>query len=395
MFKGRYRRTNIQNGIKVLALFVALIAMQRASQCSEFTALSYPLPLETDGTSVPSSLYLQVETKDYGVPLEKLASQSSDARELLLVKALQAIRAKDAATLSQFWGLPREVKGGQAKEPEANGPDAPRLIAIFHAIYGDMAQITVVNQALMGAKSVFVVELGSAAGPRRMGFEVGSVSGGKSYIQSVTSTATPIANLFVAAMSAALKEPARYKPQANLALKFRYAFPLEGKGSSGSHPAVLQFAGEALNFKLVDGPEATSNPVLTFYRQAYTALKKHDTNTFIALFTPGSEKDLKKWVAGMNEAAMAKFYTEYGQDKYVKFVLNADPVYIIFYSPDPSDQWEPDSLQYEYVFKNASGEYRLTNFTYQGYLDDILRNPALFNPQILRRAKAPDVRPAV
>lgn len=379
-----------------VVLLLAVVVMPMAARGSGFILLSYPLPLSTDGTRVRSSLYLQLEVKDYGILLEKLGTQAPDLREAALLKALQAIRASDVAALSRVWVQPQPTKDAPAKAAEARNADLKKMVDLFHTIYGNMPQITVVNQALAGAKSIFVVEIPDLTKlSRRVGFVVSTGSDGKAYVDSAMSEDKPVELLFVSMMMAASMDPAAYKPQLNLALKHRYAFPLEGKGNPGPHPVILQFAGEAMNFKVVDKRQGAPNPLLTFYRQAYSAVSGRDAKTFIAMHTAGSERDLKNWFAGLNEKLVAKFYEKYGEEKYVKFVLNADPIYIIFYSSDPGDDWSPDLLDYEYVYKDpATGAYRLTNTTYSGYLDDILRNPALFNPLTLRRAKeAPGEKP--
>ena len=69
----------------------------------------------------------------------------------------------------------------------------------------------------------------------------------------------------------------------------------------------------------------------------------------------------------------------------VKFVLNADPIFLVFQAPGSGDNWMPQALSYSYVVREG-GSYKIANFSSMNTLDDFLQNPALFDKNILKQA---------
>jgi hypothetical protein len=79
-------------------------------------------------------------------------------------------------------------------------------------------------------------------------------------------------------------------------------------------------------------------------------------------------------------------------NKFVKFVLDADPFYFVFYSGFPGADWPPGSLGYDYVYKDpGSGKFLLTNFSFQGFWDGVFRDTNLFNQLIFKPAIKPGI----
>ena len=69
----------------------------------------------------------------------------------------------------------------------------------------------------------------------------------------------------------------------------------------------------------------------------------------------------------------------------VKFVLNADPIFLVFQAPGSGDNWTPPALSYSYVAREG-GTYKIANFSSMNTLDDFLQNPAMFDKNILKQA---------
>jgi hypothetical protein len=83
----------------------------------------------------------------------------------------------------------------------------------------------------------------------------------------------------------------------------------------------------------------------------------------------------------VDEKALAKVRS------YVKFVLNADPLYLVFQAPGQGNNWKAGDLSYAYLV-SESGSYKQANFGYGNTLDQLLQNPALFDKQTLKPAPA-------
>jgi hypothetical protein len=69
----------------------------------------------------------------------------------------------------------------------------------------------------------------------------------------------------------------------------------------------------------------------------------------------------------------------------VKFVLNADPIFLVFQAHAPGNTWMPQQLTYSYVLREG-GTYKIANFSAMNELDDFLQEPALFDKNILKSA---------
>ena len=68
---------------------------------------------------------------------------------------------------------------------------------------------------------------------------------------------------------------------------------------------------------------------------------------------------------------------------YVKFVLSADPLFLVFQAPTAGNDWTLQSLTYSYIL-HEGGTYKIANFSYSTELDDFLQNPQFFDKQILK-----------
>jgi hypothetical protein len=224
----------------------------------------------------------------------------------------------------------------------------------------------------------------------RLGFIVNADEKGKLLITDISSVQDPIANLIQLIMNEALHDRTGYTPSENAKTKYRYAFPLAGKGNPGKHPVYLQFSGEPLNFPVHDRRVPAPNPSLASYRDAYLTFKSKKFAEFTVLHTPESETKIREFVSSLTAGNTERLSQRILADKYVKFLLNADPVYLVFYTSFPGDDWPSGALGFDYVYKDpASGKYLITNFLVQGFLDDILKDPALFNQLVFKPAMKP------
>jgi hypothetical protein len=71
----------------------------------------------------------------------------------------------------------------------------------------------------------------------------------------------------------------------------------------------------------------------------------------------------------------------------VKFVLSADPVFIVFEAAAAGNDWKPESLTYSYIL-HKGGAYKIANFSFASDLDDFLQNPTFFDKRVLKSASA-------
>jgi hypothetical protein len=144
-------------------------------------------------------------------------------------------------------------------------------------------------------------------------------------------------------------------------LKLPYEHPVADTGLS------LQFKGEPYNFDVFDESKPAPNRVLEFYRTAWLAARRQQWDRFIGYHTARGRRFLEKERLE-NKDRFASEWATLARVRYVKFVVNADPIYLIYYSLQASNDWRPGTLRCEYVVRDTGSQgYRLTSIR---FLDD-------------------------
>ncbi|HEV3317375.1 MAG TPA: hypothetical protein VG488_10415 [Candidatus Angelobacter sp.] len=356
-------------------------------QTGRFETVSLPLAINIEGRPVRSNLYLQVETKTYQMTLEQFGAQKLDAREKLFIKGVRAIRTRDYETLRSIWKSPAENPQASVSLPMSNDPKA--YLEAYTNGYGNYQGLKVMSQMELGSNSLF---LWGAKAKTGMFFPDGLIvqPSGANLALVPTTPSTPVANMIVDTMVAASADAAPYSPVKDTRLRYSLVLSMEGAGRPGQHPIALQFDGTLLNFNAFAADDAPPNQVLAFYREAFMAFKSRSFDDFLKKFTSESQPGVKTWLANVKTSNAESYFQTVSSGRYVKFLLNADPVYLVFYSGDKSDKWVPGSLHYDYVVRDAkSGTYKLANFGFTSSFDDILRDQGLFNQEVFRFGGAP------
>jgi hypothetical protein len=250
-------------------------------------------------------------------------------------------------------------------------------------------KITVVAEVRVGAETMFIWDAPTEAGPRRRtAFYVGADQKNQTRLSIVSSAAT-VQELALNAFEAARTDPAAYKPLPNVHLRYQYPIPLSGKADSSAHSVLFEFDGAAIDFPLGDEKVKPPTPMLEFFRNATLAYESGNNDLYASSFTLKSQARLRPWLASM-EKRRAQIKQQFGgllrvQPENVKFVLSADPVYLVFEAPSAGSDWRTENLSYSYILHEGGG-YKIANFSYLTDLDDFLHDPALFDRRILKPA---------
>ncbi len=311
--------------------------------------------------------------KWYGEPLDAFAAGNLDARESACAASLRDIREKNYAAFKRIWEvLPKSAPGTSLGVVIG---DSKTWLDAYRASF-DFSHVTMIAQALVGSHSVCVWEANAKSGAVRRAFIVRGGGQGPATVSAVTS-ATVIEEMILNSMEAARRNPAAYKPVSGLRLRYQYEIPSEGKGNFGEHPVSLQFDGMPLDFDLTQAQIPAPSPVVEFYRRAYSAYGSNDFDAFAGMLTPQSEAQLRQWLA-TQKGKKPSVPSLVGQ-RYVKFVMNGDPIFLVFSSQHKGKTRTPVPATYRYVVREpASGTYALANLDYGNALDEFL-NSGLFD----------------
>jgi hypothetical protein len=146
-----------------------------------------------------------------------------------------------------------------------------------------------------------------------------------------------------------------------------------------------------MDFPLGDQKVKPPNSLLAFFRSAALAHQNGNDDLYASSFTALSAARVKQWLASME--SRKKLAHQPPQAPMilgnVKFVMNANPVFLVFQSPVRGGEWAPANLTYSYVV-HEGGAYKIANFSSSTELDDFLQNPQFFDTRIL---KSPPVQP--
>lgn len=382
-----------------VALAAALLdAAPRCVFGQEFSRLSVPIPVEIDARQVPCPLYFNLDIKSYNVPFDKFAAGPLDNAQTMFVTAVQAIRSEDAAKFASVWTSPDQMKRlDKATTVTLTDNSADNWIKVARSVF-DFDNLNVVSEVLAGLDTMFIWELTTKFGTRRDAFYVGPDQKNQLRL-SIASSNAPVMALIEGAFAAAgMMGGDAYKPLPNIKLRYKYPIPLADNGDPGAHPVYFEFDGSPMNFPLSDENVKPPTPMLEFLRDAALAVRSGNYDAFASDFTPRSQKTIRQWLDSIESrkqsrqqsqpaASPALNYETAGLrsawSQNIKFVLNADPVFLVFQALAPGNNWLTENLTYSYVVREG-GAYKIANFSSMDDLDSFLQSPVLFDKNILK-----------
>jgi len=159
--------------------------------------------------------------------------------------------------------------------------------------------------------------------------------------------------------------PERFSPVASHPLKYSVAV------STGQDPVRIEFDGLVCDADLSAPESSLTNNILKFYLNSYQILTNTSIktfNTFLERLDPATRERIR---ANFEESPKSDLqFRQMEQDassRRVRFILNADPVYIVFFE-------NFGVLRHEYVISNGNG-FMLANLGAEGFLDRVLDLP--------------------
>ncbi|MGA9739200.1 hypothetical protein [Candidatus Binatus sp.] len=364
----------------------------------EFGGISVPIPVELDGQPTHCRLYLKLETKSYNLPFEKFAAGPMDNAQTMFATAVDAIRKDDAAKFASVWTSPDQMKRLSQVTVTLADNSTDSWIKVARSNF-DFDKLTVVAEVLVGSETMFIWDAPTRAGIQRNAFYIGLDQKNQLRLSAVSSN-SPVEPLILNAFVAARTDPAVYKPISNINVDYQYPIPLAGPGDAGAHPAFFEFDGAPMDFPIGDEKIKAPTPLLEFLRNAAFAIRSGKDKSFASDFTPRSRETIGQWLAATEKREQAKQRSRASASPAsnyetaglisammanVKFVLNADPIFLVFQARGSGDKWMPQALSYSYVLREG-GTYKIANFSSMNTLDDFLQNPALFDKNILKQA---------
>jgi hypothetical protein len=384
-----------------------------------FNRVSVRVPVEIDGRPVRCQLYLKLEMESYNVPFDVFAAKPGDKAEAMFATGVQAIRKEDVTKFASVWTSPDQMKVHSDLMVKMSDESPAAWLKLARSNF-DFEHLTVVAEVLVGMDSMFIFDSATKAGIQRYALYVGPDQKDQPRLSAVSS-ASPVETMVLDSFVSARSAPDDYKPLPNVNLRYQYPIPL-AKLASGAHPVFLEFDGQPVDFPTTDEKVKPPTDVLAFFREANLAYKGGKNDVYSSDFTPKSQEKVKQWLANIELRKQERLKQE--QEKkpapekpkpeqtsapkaaaasaskpkvaapteapisYVKFVLNADPIFLVFQTRGMGSDWTPANLSYSYILRQGS-DYKITNFGYSNTLDDLLQDPSLFDKNVLKPRPKP------
>jgi len=354
----RTRRSGRWAGVAALLLLAPAVA-----SAAGFVTQAYPVPVQVENDRVRSSMLLRFDVQRYGVPFDTFAAGVLDPQETVFRDFFAALRAGDVARVAAF----------RAGEPAT---EARRIVEGFRPGFGQPVPPHVVARIGVGDGQMFVWEWPRPGDPARIGFTV--LPGATPRVEMVTS-GRPLETLLLDVLQQEAAHPQAYQPVEPRG-RVKYTFPLGAAGKPGAHPVVLVFDGQASDMEVMGKDRIQRASLATsaaaaatsVFQSAYDALADGDTERWVGAYTDKSRDKLRAWMQGLKPSEFNSFVATTTKPRRVRFLLDADPVEIVFYTVEGDPK-----LKYEYLLKTPAG-VKLTNAYFEGFLDDVLRDNALF-----------------
>jgi hypothetical protein len=352
-------------------------------QCKGFDYVSYTVPVSVELSQMRSTIRLKMRAKSYAETIDRKKPQ--DSGEDKFTQFIDALRGKKLDTI---------IRLSSAKSDIKTIDKARKLVDTYWNAFPNMDSLKTVAQVCLGNERLFIWKLetpkGTYVNSFRFVFEpepkfAGVSSGGA--IQSIISRIYQFAQTDPKAYQVAVGETARFE--------FRV------------HPYDIwfQFNGELLGFDVFDDkvmPKVKDDSV-KLYHEAFAHLRRKDIPTYVMEHTPGSKRKLDAWFGKMDAERLSEYIGTLSK-RVVLFKLDAGPVDILFFADgsygdeikdllnnrdaviklakESPEKLRKFSIQHAYILKEGSSR-KITNVSYQSFLDDLMNDRELFEYQVL------------
>ena len=195
-----------------------------------------------------------------------------------------------------------------------------------------------------------------------------------------------------------LKQDDKKSPIQDFQYKFELGQDMDPNGFIQGTGISLMFNGSALGVRLSTEEELnlSKNEIVRFYASAFNALRSGDFDEFIEKHADASKERWRRQFAEFTPEYRNWWRNSLGE-RYVIFLMDADPLKILFYVDGYTDEYEefvhgerdsssldPSkySIRHEYFVENKDG-YLITHAQYTTFLDQILNSHTLFEDTVL------------
>ncbi len=366
-------KTN-QNPVRCLGIMILAVATLDGVQ---LTTRRFQAIVDTDGEPIVTSMLLRLPMKTYGeggTPLDALVNDSRlDDRERAMVTYLNSIRTSNAAAFHALEYVPPPITKHEVFAVRVD-LTFDQIAAIMGKIFDYFRNVRLECRIPMEAGDLFIWKAETADGWLRKGFLVLTVDG-KLRIDFASSNYPLEAYVETSLDRSTMDSLERMAVRPSE--KREFSLDLDGRG------AGLEFNGQYLKAEICDR-SATLPQAARVLCAAARKLRDGDEDGYLALLWPPSRERMEKW---FQRYGFEQWRKRQPEAEYIRFILDADPVFMVFLLTAAERTW-PDNLGYHrYVFR-SSGGLEIGNVFLVSLFDEMLEKERTNLIKFLKRGDA-------
>ena len=372
--------TRRKNSLLLLS-FLACISIAVPVMGAGIQTKSYPLALHVDlRYYLPTSLYIKCDVNEYNMSFSDFVSREHGPQESLFKDLVFAMRNNDVEKCLNMTFR----KSGMNKVQISKLNQKAELWAVgwrswcfSDALAGkNLEKLKVFNQFYVGNSELFIFggdgSSSPDSGPFRAALRFVPTPEG-TFLWNVENPDT-LESLLGETMRQMAISPAKFVALENR--KFQYEVPIPDTNDT-EHVAYLQFNGEKYDFKVFSDTLGPSNSkptdeVVRLLQKKYLMIRDGSPREALAEFyTDRSREKYLQWIKNPESRTYLEwcFKNMATVERKVRFVIDADPLYIVLYGPGYAPLYNP------FVIRDPKdGKLKFANFSLIGFLNDLFSN---------------------
>jgi len=382
ILKGALKSSLLCNKICWLTVFVLLIFnLSGVTTGAEIQTKSYALPFYVDFDHyVWSSLYLTCDVKEYNKPFNEFVDDETEARELTFSNLVYAIRQEN---LSSCLDLTYKSPSMKEDEIQRHNEQVGKMMMLCKTVLFDdslvgsnLQKLKIVNQFYLGKGGLFVYGYEGTSEPVRTVIRFKTSPGGTFYWDwEVKQCILP--SIIAEMMHQMAKNPEESSQTKNETLNYKIAVTNPSEG----HTANLEFNGKKYDFDVFNDTVDPCDGIASFFQSKYTLLKKGLRESVPELYTDKSREKYVDWLKNGDPNYLdSHFNNILTVKRKVRFILDADPVYIVFCQKGN----KTSNLVHEYIIRDSqTNKLKFTHFYCGGFLNQLI-STAEFRKSLLK-----------
>lgn len=363
--------------VNLLLLFLPVVLLiSQPGTAAELDSKMYPVFFRVDFEYyLPTSLYIKCDVKEYNKFFPDFLTSETDMHETGFKELVIAISEQN---LEACLNMALQKPNMNQKDTQKHKTRVKLLMDSYRTAFftGGMLENTkVCNQFYFGDSSVFV-----------FGTDRDTTSNLGSVRATLIFKTNPQSNLFMwsvenpdilsSLFSQMMQQMADYQdalePAENKRPTFQFAIP--GTDTGSGHVAYLQFDGKRYDSNSYIDMKDTLDKVASLSRMKHVAVKCGYREVLGQFYTNKSKEKYLDWLKKGDQKYLDGYFKDMAaSQRQICFVLDAKPLYIVFYKQ--KQEGGKTRLLYEYIIRDPKDDkLKFTNFYFGGFFDQLIRS---------------------